>query len=356
MSDPYASNVELLLAFDKSDVTGSNCFFDYSQRKSIIIKNGNATLSTVQKKYGDTSLYLDGSGSYLTSLNNPVFAVGSNDFTVELWTYMTSLPSAYKRWLSYCKPSPAVAADESFLFEMDTTNKLLGAVVIGTTYYTITDPSAITINTWIHWALRAGTVLTMYRNGVSVGTVAIPTGAVTDSSTHQLYIGRFPTVAARDFAGYMDDIRLTKGVARYTTTFTPPAYGVKADCAYQAFQGAVIKKQILQLFNNRSFTSMTFKGILKPRIGNLLIENARRFNPTLGSGTLSGTVSISSEHVRRKVRLYESSTGILIQEIYSGLNGAYSFTGLRTGFKYTITATDYNNIYDDVILSNLTPI
>jgi hypothetical protein len=73
--------------------------------------------------------------------------------------------------------------------------------------------------------VRNGTALTLYRNGVSVGTA---TNSVDITNTYQLAIGatgKAPAggvVGDYPFNGYLSDFRLTKGYARYTTTFTPP--------------------------------------------------------------------------------------------------------------------------------------
>jgi hypothetical protein len=75
-----------------------------------------------------------------------------------------------------------------------------------------------------------------------------------------------------------------------------------------------------------------------------------------GSGTVSGTVKIGSVPARRRVRLYDASTGVLIREKWSETDGSYSFTGLKMEYRYTVTATDYNGDYNDVIAANLTPV
>jgi hypothetical protein len=77
-------------------------------------------------------------------------------------------------------------------------------------------------NTWNHFALvRNGANLTLYHNGVSAASVAnVSSTSFADAYTLKLGVARgtsFP------FNGYMSDFRVTKGVARYTATFTPPA-------------------------------------------------------------------------------------------------------------------------------------
>jgi len=73
-----------------------------------------------------------------------------------------------------------------------------------------------------------------------------------------------------------------------------------------------------------------------------------------GTGVISGTVKIGTTAAKRRVRLYENSTGILIREIWANIDGTYSFTGLNKGYIYTVTTTDIGNVYNDIIYSNIT--
>lgn len=75
-----------------------------------------------------------------------------------------------------------------------------------------------------------------------------------------------------------------------------------------------------------------------------------------GPGAITGTVRIGAVAVRRRVRLYEAGSGVFIREAWSASDGSYSFTGLKTACLYTVTATDYDNSYNDVIAANLTPV
>lgn len=75
-----------------------------------------------------------------------------------------------------------------------------------------------------------------------------------------------------------------------------------------------------------------------------------------GVGTVSGVVNVGALPGKRRVRLYESSTGVLIREQWSGADGGYSFEGLRNDYRYTVTATDYSGTYNDVIKANISPI
>lgn len=77
----------------------------------------------------------------------------------------------------------------------------------------------------------------------------------------------------------------------------------------------------------------------------------------MGTKTITGTVKVGASPVKRRVRLYENSTGILLQEKWSNPDGTYEFTNLNPACKFTVTSTDYPNYtYNDTIACNLTPV
>jgi len=185
---------------------------------------GNAQISTSVKKYGTGSLAFDGTGDYLIAPNSPNMNMGNGNFTVEMWLYVPSLPSTFKRVLTIGNISIPTSDNEGILFEISNANKMGAAVFSGSTNYSVGDPNVLATNTWMHFAfVRNGSTLTLYRDGTSLGTSNIGTASMNFSNTYVTWIGRWPTNTGRDFNGYIDDLRITKGVARYTANFTPPS-------------------------------------------------------------------------------------------------------------------------------------
>jgi hypothetical protein len=109
------------------------------------------------------------------------------------------------------------------------------------------------------------------------------------------------------------------------------------------------------------FKKSAFEWSTLPRKGALIKTAKRSFIHSAnlawgGPGAVTGTVKIGSTAVKRRVRLYEAGTGILIREAWSADDGSYSFPGLKTAYKYTVTATDYSGAYNDVIAANVTAV
>jgi hypothetical protein len=171
---------------------------------------GNAQISTSVKKYGTGSIAFDGSGDALLPVSSPNLALGSGDFTVELWVYIVSSTSTFNEILDWRKSgnSNGIA-----LIYTASALQVFNAI---TGLYIITAPTA-SLNTWYHVAIvRSGSTVTMYINGTSVGTATLSSNLTSD----QVNIGRY--FGGSDyFNGYIDDLRITK-YARYTATFTAP--------------------------------------------------------------------------------------------------------------------------------------
>jgi hypothetical protein len=182
---------------------------------------GTAQASTTQAKWSPTSAYFNGSASYLYAQPNTAFALGTGDFTVECWVYMNSLtPGGSGTNVPFCQ-SDAVGSSTSnkWFFCCDTTY-LYFAGHAGGGY--ILTPFSPATGTWYHVAVtRASGTARMFVNGVS-GAVTPGNGGIGSYNLDQngLAVGGMSTPAYLN--GYIQDLRLTKGVARYTATFTPP--------------------------------------------------------------------------------------------------------------------------------------
>jgi|688.fasta_scaffold00131_66 hypothetical protein len=211
-------------------ITG-NTLFDSAPNANKLNVFGNVAVNTTTKMFGTGSLSFDGAGDYITSDYNSSLNVGSGNFTLEFWMYINVLPTAWKRVFSIMNPAIAVAADEGIIIEISNTNKLAVVITSGSTAYNITDPTIATATTWTHWAMvKSGTTMTLYRGGVSVGSVTIPANtSVNFNSAFRMYLGRWPGDTARDFNGYIDDLRLVVGTAKYTGNFTPPVTALPLD-------------------------------------------------------------------------------------------------------------------------------
>ena len=349
MADPYSDNVVLALPFDQ-DAPGVRGTLDYSTYKKALTWVGDAKLSSTQSKYGDVSCYFYGTDDMLYIAGATSLDIRSADFTIELWFYATYL-NYYSRLLNFNSTwttnSVCInwnSSESNIVFSVyNLANPLLS---------TLTPP---TMNAWHHIAItRLGSLFTMWLDGVSQST-ATNAGALFATSSPYITLGNGDVSIGgyySPFGGYIDDLRITKGIARYTADFTPPT-AFKGDYpAPPDFHG--INIPVLNGQSAFQWCLLDKKGVQIPVEYNARINNLNLWWGGLGS--VSGTVKIGTTPCKRRVRLYEANTGILLWEKWTAEDGSYSFLGLRTDFKYTITSTDCSNFYNDVIAANITAI
>jgi len=220
--DALYNNVSLLLHCDGSN--GSTTFTDNSPTPKTPTVFGNTQISTTQSKWGGASALFDGNGDYLTYANHTDFNLISGDWTIEAWIYITTLTAAAQTLLdkdgvsgsSYPQYSLAVSSAAKLVGFLGNGN---GVSPTGTTY---TGTTTITQNAWHHVALvKTGSTCKGFLDGNQEWSAA---AATMYSGSKALFVGWSsgqPVVAY--FNGHVDDLRITKGVARYTGTFTPPA-------------------------------------------------------------------------------------------------------------------------------------
>ena len=183
--------------------------FDASMNNNIETV-GNAQVSTTQVKFGTTSAYFDGSGDVLNSPAGPQFNFGTGDFTVEFWMYKTSSTS-FQRIVAY----GGFTATGNFQVEAGNDTSLV--IHINGAFVSTTVPNLL--NSWVHVAVtRQSGSVRLFTNGTlrSTNTQAGSVGQTNPFSVGAIYDASSP------YTGYIDDLRVTNGYARYTADFTPP--------------------------------------------------------------------------------------------------------------------------------------
>jgi len=211
IGDSNFSSVTLLLHGDGTN--GSTTFTDSSLLNKTITRSGNAQISTTNSKFGGASILFDGGGDYLNIPTSADFAFGTGDFTIESWLYPVFPPNGYPICI-YTNQQPMDVG----LSIAQYGNNNIYINVAGS--YINSGPNTLPDNTWTHFALtRSGTNLRLFINGTQVATTVT-------NSTNVTCAPNYPTIGGNssgwDYKGYMDDFRVTKGIARYTSNFTAP--------------------------------------------------------------------------------------------------------------------------------------
>jgi hypothetical protein len=183
---------------------------------------GDAKISNAVKKYNNTSMYFDGTGDYLTLLTTPNLQFGTGDFTIELWTYFIARGANGSCFIgnynNYTTGSLALFAGHV----VGNTSKYQVSYN-GSSFPSLQSSTSIIYNQWAHLALvRSGTTITLYINGVADGTITSASVSLNGVGSNWFIGTAGDSTANYTVNGYIDDLRITKGYARYTANFTPP--------------------------------------------------------------------------------------------------------------------------------------
>lgn len=225
LTDPYISNVSLLLHMDGTN--NSTTFTDSSSNTFTPTVGGNAAIKTAESKFGGASGYFDGQGDYLQySYNSKLDLIGV-DFTVESWIYPTSYKANGMRIAAGGGGTVAFNSTTGihWLLQLDNVGKLSlqywnGSSAAGVTATGLSAPS---LYSWTHVALSVSGTTAYLAVGGSTESGSI-TGITRPSTNPSFAIGTIPGengTSSTAFVGYIDDVRVTKSVARYTSNFTP---------------------------------------------------------------------------------------------------------------------------------------
>ncbi len=208
--DMHYGNVSLLLHCNGTD--NSTTFIDSSRTTKTVSSVNGAKISNAQSKFGGSSGYFDGSNDYLTAPASSDFVFGMDDFTIEAWIYLPANPTGLYAAIIDIRNTGAGAGSVLFMLDSSRTLGYYGASTVRTS-------QTVPLNQWTHVALsRQGGTSRLFIDGV-VGASVSDTD--NKSSLAIPHIGSVHDKANPAFYGYINDLRVTKGIARYTTNFTP---------------------------------------------------------------------------------------------------------------------------------------
>lgn len=216
--DPNYYNISLLLHLNGTN--NSTTITDNSRFARSCSAVGDTKTTTLKSKFGGSSAYFDGSGDYITVANSTSLDFGSGDFTIEYWEYRTdgagsrsvmsrvNTDQGYNPFLIGYAASGRVYAYFCQAPNYDNWNIASGL-----------DMGSLILNTWVHYAIvRQGNTIRTYQDGIQIATTSSSASIAVGNGP--LNIGRYNNTAY--YQGYLDDIRITKGVCRYPdgTTFS----------------------------------------------------------------------------------------------------------------------------------------
>ncbi|MDD5060968.1 MAG: LamG domain-containing protein [Candidatus Marinimicrobia bacterium] len=228
---PYTtadSYTKLLLHMNHRD--GSTTFTDSETTPKTVTANGNAQIDTAQYKFTEQKFsqggFFDGNGDYLSLADSDDWNFGSGDFTIDAWVkvdnYLANTPSGNP----YVIYSQHVDASNFIRFSASGgAGGQLEVLIKSTGQTTISFSSSVAIGTgaWHHAALvRSGNTVYLFIDGVQRGT-ADATGVTIANFAANAEIGA-QSPYTYYMAGWLDEVRVSKGIARWTSNFNVPPY------------------------------------------------------------------------------------------------------------------------------------
>ena len=179
---------------------------------------GDAQVSTTQSKWSPTSMKFDGTGDWLTAIDSTQLQLGTGDFTIEGWVYLSAISVAY-----------GIISKGTATTGWSVNVTVLNKLQFSYTASVLTGSTSLATGTWYYFAVvRSGSAtgnLKLYLNGSLEATSG---GAVTDNfnQTSILYVGA-DRIGTSALNGYLQDIRITKGVGRTITASPTAAFPTK---------------------------------------------------------------------------------------------------------------------------------
>lgn len=202
-----ANYTKLLLHYDGAD--GSTTFTDSSIYAKTVTANGNVQIDTAQSVFGGASGLFDGTGDYLTIADSADWDFGTGDFTIDFRIRFTG--SGDQCLVDVGGFAAGVMIQWSGGVDLNT-------FIAGTQYSTGYNFST---GTWYHIAIvRNGTDVKQFVDGVQKGSTG--TNSSNINTTVGVRIGQ-RVAGTYDLNGWMDELRISKGIARWTANFTPPS-------------------------------------------------------------------------------------------------------------------------------------
>ena len=347
-TDPYANNVSLLIHCDGAN--NSTTFTDTSSYVHAVTATGNCVVSTTNPKFGSGCALSQGAWVdhlEISNSNAPEFDLASADFTVEGWVLVTGLgasggamigrwgigPSTNADWIVYISPSRQV-----------------GLYINGGQTLPESSSSALPNDgNYHHVAVtRQGSTLRLFIDGTQVGTATF-SGTVQNSLGQPMRTHVWNDNVNSRLDGRLDEIRITKGVARYTANFTVPT---------TAFPNPGVAPVIQKYTKFIGTQSRLVKNIRSLAPGNTnRIFRTHRVTDYYdgGSKPIAGKVTVNDNPDSRMVRLFDLRSARLLRVTWSAADGTYSFPGMDPNRDYFVVGHDYTKTFNAVIQDRVRP-
>lgn len=345
-SDPNFSSVALLLHGDGAD--GGTTIVDSSANTLVATQvgsSGNVTTTAVQYAFGGTALRFAGTQA-ITFVRSPTFEAASRDWTIETRIRIDSSSTTGIRHIWQLFGS-SINYRCNLAYETSTGRLTLytenGAGTGTNRLYS----QRVPVDTWLHIALcKEGWSYTLWVDGEAHAGIY---SAFMATGNMGLAVGtqNFSTVATDVFQGYIEEFRVTMGIARYPMNFTPPTTAY-ADCPVP--DNFALSVPVM----SRSLGYAPTRAAVEAQVTNLkdVYDGGRGFI----FGSVKEKMSPSNLPLHRRVWLMRERDGRVVRETWSdAATGNFAFEYIDERERYSTISYDHLHNYRAVIADNLQP-
>jgi hypothetical protein len=315
--DPYFNNVVLLMNMD-------NPLFPDIKGHPMTVQSG-ITYNTSTPKWGVGAMACAAGNTGVITPAAADIQLGLNDFTMECWFNQAVATGGFSNYQQLVgQQQYGTGSNSQFAFHIQN-GQLRGQITVGgTSPVNILSSVAHSLNVWHHAAFtRQGNTYTLWLDGVSVGTAS--NSSTVDTSTRNIVVGA-DSAGQGAFNGSIDDLRITIGVARYTSPFAVPAGPFPTSLTGTDGDPYFNSVSLLMHMNGPNASTIFYdvKGQTITRTGTPTISNAQsKFNGTSGlfNGSTDYLVTPSNAG-------YGFGTGDFTMECFAYVNTAKSGTAI----------------------------
>lgn len=204
------SDTVLMLHMDGADA--STTFTDSDDGAKTVTVGGNVQIDTAQSKFGGASGLFDGTGDYIQIASHADFAL-AGDFTIDYWVRFNSFASEQQQYIW------GTSATTNNAFSIHSTGGGRFDIFVGTTAGNFVS-FTISNSTWYHVAVtRSSSTAKLFVDGVQKDSWTASNAITQDS----VIFGTYSDFSSRALNGWIDELRIVKGTAVWTSGFTPPS-------------------------------------------------------------------------------------------------------------------------------------
>lgn len=352
VGDTEFAKVSLLLHAD--GVNGSTSIIDSSPSPKTATVYGGAAISTAVSKFGGSSLFGGNQpGARVAYAPSTDLDMGAGDFTVEAHVYRVAATGGIEVFMHHCTGTGywgfrlGLQGDSAPEFSICNTN---------TDVFRATSGTPLPIGQWTHIAgVRLGNAILLYVDGQQVAS-QIVSGALFGPSDPLLLFGTSNGDSRFQFNGHLDDVRITKGLARYTSNFAPPAapFPDAQGAGGQYFEAVPVNGSMASKLVTAAAAEVGPHRVIQ--CADLLLARDIEFG---GPGTIYGTTKTKgtpNQPTKARVVLLHQRSKLPARETWSDpVTGNFAFTGIDTTQQFLTLAEDAAGNFRPVAANRLAP-